>query len=266
MPNARINGINIDYIVEGQGAPLVMIMGVGGGRSSWLYQTGFFKKYYRTVTFDNRGVGKSDKPSGPYSIKMMADDTIGLMDHLGIEKAHVLGVSMGGMIAQEIAINYPERVDKLVLGCTFAKADTSTRSTEMNTATEANEKTPQNEASQRKVISAMLALSFNNRFNRIFILPFAKIAIRFYSPTGIAEQMKAVSTHDTVDRLKMIKAPTLVITGTDDRLVNPTSSEVIAKLVPNAKLVRVSGGGHTFFMEMHKDFNREVLNFLKETS
>lgn len=96
MPSAKVNGISIDYKVEGQGEPLVMIMGLGGARSSWRSQTGFFKKYYRTVTFDNRGVGKSDKPAGPYTIRMMADDTIGLMDHLSIEKAHVLGVSMGG--------------------------------------------------------------------------------------------------------------------------------------------------------------------------
>lgn len=264
MPRAKVDGINIDYKVEGRGEPLVMIMGLGGARSSWRYQTGFFKKYYRTVSFDNRGVGKSDKPAGPYTIRMMADDTIGLMDHLGIEKAHVLGVSMGGMIAQELAINHPERVDKLVLGCTFARAGTSAHSQEMNEAMEHQGKSSQNKVSQRKSISAVLDLSFNKWSNRVFILPLAKIAIRFYSPAGIAEQMKAVSAHDTVDRLKMISAPTLVITGTEDRLVNPSSSEMIAKLVPNAKLVRVAGGGHTFFMEMHSDFNREVLHFLKE--
>jgi 3-oxoadipate enol-lactonase len=264
MPGAKINGIHIDYMIEGQGEPLVMIMGLGGPRSSWRYQTGFFKKYYRTVTFDNRGVGRSDKPAGPYTIKLMVDDTIGLMDHLGIEKAHVLGVSMGGMIAQELAIDHSERVDKLVLGCTFAKAGTGADSPEMRKAMEAYAKSPQNGASQRKLFSAVLDLSFNTWSNRVFILPFAKIAVRFYSTTGMAEQMRAISTHDTVERLKMIRAPTLVITGTEDRLVNPASSEMIAKLVPNAKLVRVSGGGHSFFMEMHGDFNKEVLHFLKK--
>lgn len=168
------------------------------------------------------------------------------------------------MIAQELAINHPERVDKLVLGCTFAKAGTSANSQEMNKARETYGKSSQNEASQRRLISAILDLSFNTWSNRVFILPFAKIAIRFYSITGITEQMKAVSTHDTVERLKMIRAPTLVITGTDDKLVNPISSEMIAKLVPNAKLAKLPGGGHTFFMEMRGDFNREVLHFLKE--
>ena len=163
------------------------------------------KKYYRTVAFDNRGVGKSDKPAGPYTIRMMADDTLGLMDHLSIEKAHVLGVSMEGMIAQELAINHPERVDKLVLGCTFANAGTSAHSREMNEAMEAQGKSSQNKVSQRKSISVVLDLSFKKWSNRVFILPFAKIAIRFYSPAGIAEQMKAVSAHDTVNRLKMIR-------------------------------------------------------------
>jgi 3-oxoadipate enol-lactonase len=263
MPRVMANGVNIDYVVEGQGEPLVMIMGLGGARSSWRFQTGVFKKSFRIVTFDNRGVGKSDKPAGPYTIKEMADDTLGLMDHLGIQKAHVLGVSMGGMIAQELAIDHPERVDKLVLGCTFPKAGTNSDSPEMRAALGAYEKSPQDEASQRKLISGMLGLSLNKGSNRAFILPFAKIAIRFSSIGGTIEQLRAVSTFDTTERLGTIEAPTLVITGTEDRLINPVSSETIAKLVPNSKLVRVPRGGHTFFMEMHDDFNREVLLFLR---
>ena len=266
MPRAKVNGVDIDYSVEGHGEPLVMIMGLGGARSSWRYQTGFFKRYYRTVAFDNRGVGKTGTSAGPYTIKTMAEDTIGLMDHLGIEKAHILGVSMGGMIAQEIAINHPERVDRLVLGCTFAKAGTSAHSAKMNKAIEAYGRSSQNEASQRRLISAMIDLSFNKRSSRLLFLPFAKIAIRFSSISGILAQMNAVSAHDTVDRLKMVRAPTLVITGTDDRLVSPVSSEIIAKLVPNAKLVTMAGGGHTFFIEMHKEFNSEVLHFLKQAA
>ena len=107
MPVAKVNGININYKIYGQGEPLVMIMGLSANQSGWVTQIGFFKKHYKVITFDNRGVGKSDKPIGSYTTKIMADDTIGLMDHLGIDKANFMGVSMGGMIAQEIAINYP---------------------------------------------------------------------------------------------------------------------------------------------------------------
>ena len=123
MTVANVNGINIDYKVEGQGNPIVMISGAGADKSAWRYQTKEFAKHYLVVTFDSRGVGKSDKPPGPYTIKMMADDTVGLMDHLGIAKAHIIGVSAGGMVAQELGISYPDRVDKLILGCTFARKD-----------------------------------------------------------------------------------------------------------------------------------------------
>jgi len=258
---ANANGININYRVEGQGEPLILISGTP--TTNWRYQTVAFKKYYRTITFDNRGSGKSDKPAGPYTIKMMADDTVGLMDHLGIEKAHILGVSMGGMIAQELAINYPERVNKLVLACTFARRDgTSGFSSEINKAIEAYEKSSHDKASQVKLMSVFMDSVFNKWSYRVF-LPLIKLAIRFSVIKGSAEHSEALSKHDAADRLWMIKASMLVLTGTEDRLVNQVSSEVIASLVPKAKLVKVVGGGHSFSVEMSGEFNREVLDFLR---
>ena len=123
MPIAKVNGININYMVAGQGEPLVMIAGFSADQSLWKSQLPAFKKQFQMVIFDNRGVGKSDKPQGPYSPKMMSEDTIKLMDYLNIKKAHILGHSMGGLIAQEIAINYPERVMKLILASTWAYQD-----------------------------------------------------------------------------------------------------------------------------------------------
>lgn len=265
MPMAKCNGINIDYKVEGQGEPLIMISGAGANKSAWRYQTRVFKKHYRAITFDHRGVGKSDKPAGPYNFKTMADDTIGLMDHLNIEKAHVIGMSAGGMIAQELAINHPERVNKLVLACTFARRDeTSGFSSEVENAIKTYKESSHDKASQRRLAGVFMDLQINKWSYRIFILPLFKIAIRFMpTGTGVEAQFEAVGAHDAVDRLGMIKAPTLVITGTEDRVIKPISSEVIASLVPNAKLVKVSGGGHSFPIEMSGEFNREVLNFLK---
>jgi pimeloyl-ACP methyl ester carboxylesterase len=263
MPKAKINGITIDYMVEGQGEPLIMIIGLGSDQSNWRLQTGLFKKYYRTITFDNRGVGKSDKPTGPYTINMMAEDTISLMDHLGIEKTHLLGVSMGGMIAQELAINHPERVDKLVLGCTFARRNgTSGFSSEVTRALEAYDRSSRDVASLRNLVNIIINLSFNKRSYRILALPLMKVAIRTSTLDGFIDQLEAVLAHDAADRLGQIKAPTLVMTGTEDRVIKPVSSEVIANLLPRAKLVKVEGGSHGFSGEMSSKFNREVLDFL----
>ena len=104
----------------------------------------------------------------------------------------------------------------------------------------------------------MLGLSFNRRFNGVFLLPLAKLAVMFSDIDGTVERLKAASAHDVVDRLRLIQAPTLVITGTDDRLIDPASSEKIAKLVTNARLVKVPRGGHVFFIEMHADFDRSL--------
>lgn len=258
MPLAGLNGVNINYRVEGQGEPLVMIMGFSATRSGWIRQIPFFKKYYRVITLDNRGVGKSDKPPGPYTTRIMADDTLGLMDLLGIEKAHVMGVSMGGMIAQELAINYPQRVMKLILACTYASQDETSGDT-LEQA-EFLQPTPGEKA------SAMIGLAFNKPLYRFIFGVLAKVQTRFVgnsTSVGIAGQSEACRKHNTLERLPLITAPTLVIVGTGDRIIKPVSSEVIAGRIPNARLVRVEGGSHCFSFEMKNEFNREVLNFLR---
>ena len=261
MPLAKLNGININYKVEGQGEPLVMIMGFTANRSNWMPQIPFFKRFYRVITFDNRGVGKSDKPRGPYSTKMMADDTVRLMDHLGVEKAHIMGVSMGGMIAQELAINYPQRVMKLVLACTYACQD--------ETSGDTPEQAKLSQLTPEKMVSAMIGLAVNKPLYRFIFGLLARIQFKFMGASGwvgVAGQREACRKHDTLERLPLITAPTLVIVGTKDRTIKPISSEVIASKIPNAKLVKVEGGSHTFSLEMKNVFNREVLNFLKNNT
>jgi pimeloyl-ACP methyl ester carboxylesterase len=258
MPLAKLNGVSISYQVEGRGEPLVMIMGFSGRRSGWIRQIPFFKRYYQVITFDNRGVGKSDKPPGPYSTRMMANDTLGLMDLLGIEKAHIMGVSMGGMIAQELAINYPQRVMKLVLACTSASQDKTSGDTLEHT--KFLRLTPEGQ------VSAIVGLAFDKPLYRFVFGLLARVQIKLVGSSGtvgIAGQSEACQKHNTLDRLPIITAPTLVIVGTADRIINPVSSEVIAGKIPNAKLVRIDGGSHCFSFEMKNEFNREVLNFLK---
>jgi pimeloyl-ACP methyl ester carboxylesterase len=268
MPRAKVNGIDLYYEVHGQGEPLVMIMGFGGSSAGWIFQRRAFQKYFQVITFDNRGVGRSDKPVGPYSIGMMAEDTVGLMDHLGIEKAHILGVSMGGYIAQELAINHPERVRKLVLGCTYARQDdTGGHSPEYYRGMGLAEGCPADELRKipiAKVLRAEFPLAFNSRLYRICTFPFIGIYARRMATRGVAAQFQAIVGHDTLERLHMIQAPTLVITGTGDRIIKPSSSDVLAKKIPNARLVKIEGGPHAVFVGMRKRFNKEVLDFLKE--
>ena len=267
MPKARVNGINISYKVEGSGEPLVLIMGFTGTRRGWIFQRPAFRKYFQLVTFDNRGVGGSDKPSSPYTMRAMADDTIALMDHLGIDKAHILGVSMGGMIAQEVAINYPERVRKLVLGCTFARVDEmGGHTSEYAKALGLQEGSSADELRSLaivKVLSAVFSIAFNRRLYRMIVVPLSPLYARLLAGEGVAGQFEAILGHDTADRLHMIEAPTLVITGAGDRLIKPSSSEVLANSIPNARLVSFEGGSHAFFVEMRGRFNREVLDFLR---
>ena len=123
MPIVRANGININYEVRGQGEPLILIMGLGADGSVWDLHAQAYEQHFRCILMDNRGAGFSDKPEGPYTTEMMADDTAGLLDALGIETARVAGISMGGAIAQNLALRYPQKVRSMVLVSTWARCD-----------------------------------------------------------------------------------------------------------------------------------------------
>ena len=267
MPKAAVNGVSINYRVRGQGEPLVLIMGYSGPGAAWWFQERAFARHFRVVTFDNRGVGKSDKPEGPYTTAMMGDDAVGLMDHLGIDKAHVMGVSMGGLISQELALNHPDRVMKLVLGCTYAGRDEESGfSAHLVRALHGREDYTDDDIRDipiGKLTNALVSLSFSRRLYRLIVVPLAKLGIRLGGTKGLGGQLEACLGHNALDRLSTIQAPTLVIAGTGDRIILPGSSDVLASKIPNAKLVKVEGGSHSFFVEMRGKFNREVMGFLR---
>ena len=123
MPKVRVGDIELHYVEHGEGDPLLLVMGFGGDHLAWGLQMPAFAARHRVIAFDNRGVGQTGAPDAPYTTLEMADDAVGLLDALGIERAHVLGVSMGGMIAQELALNHPGRVRTLQLHCTYARPD-----------------------------------------------------------------------------------------------------------------------------------------------
>ena len=266
MPLAKVGDINLSYNVRGDGQPLILIAGFATAQNAWFPLLRAFSKHYRVVTFDNRGIGGSDKPTGPYSTKMMASDTIALMNHLGIDRAHILGGSMGGMIAQHIAIDHPQRVDKMILFSTSAGGqllrDMLFDLAEAATPNWNRSKSDLAGADLRKLTAAIASRSFNQPFNRLVIVPLAKLMLKLDTSKVPAGQIDAMMAHNVLDRLHLIKAPTLVLTGNKDRLMPPQSSKVLASRIKGAKLVVIDGGSHALAEGMSGRFNKEVLGFL----
>lgn len=274
MSIAKIDSIELYYEEHGSGDPLLLIMGLAADSMAWLFQVPELSKHYRTITFDNRGVGRSAKPPGPYTISQMADDTAALLDVLDIARTHVVGVSMGGMIAQELALRHPQRVRGLVLACTYPEPDADIeRQRQFSVEQLGGQVSASGDIHiDLKALDPMaffqqlLPLAFNQEFiekELPKILPLFTSALQYgFSMEAILGQVAAVMSHKATDRLHQITSPTLVITGDADRLVPPANSDVLAKHIPNATLVKVPGGSHGFNFETPEIFNREVLSFL----
>lgn len=274
MSTAKVGEVELYYEEHGSGDPLLLIMGLAADSQAWMFQIPDFAQHYRTIAFDNRGVGRSSKPAGPYTIHQMADETAGLLDTLGIERAHVVGVSMGGMIAQELVLRHPQRVRGLVLACTYPEPDAEIERHREFTLSQFGGSIDASGA-MKVDITAINPLMFlqqllPNVFNQAYIdreLPklmqiFSGALQWGFSMEAILGQVGAVMSHKATDRLHAIKSPTLVITGDADRLVPPASSDVLAREIPGAKLVKIPGGSHGFNFETPELFNREVLDFL----
>lgn len=268
MPKANVNGIGLYYEIHGRGEPLILTAGMGADHRSWFPQTRAFKRHFRVITYDGRGIGKSDRPPGLYTFETLAADVVGLLDHLSLERAHILGESLGGIVAQEVAISYPRRVKRLVLANTSVGrgGDMRPHPALMKAYGGPEDTTEATFDPARvdvgKAMRIMISLSFNRRLYRLAMMLMATLYVRPSQFKGMAEQIQAISTHSTLDRLHLIQSPTLVITGTGDRIVPPAQSDLLASRIPNARLVKVQGGSHALHVEMRRRFNREVLDFL----
>ena len=267
MPQANVNGVRLYYKAQGQGEALVMIPGMGAGHTSWFRQLPAFKKHFKVVTFDPRSIGRSERPEQPYGFKALADDVVGLMDHLGIRRAHVFGQSLGGVVAQEVAMDYPDRVLKLiVVSSIFASGDASLANPTLIEQLGVKGATAEDDFSKvnaRKTMSVLIGLSFDKWAYRTAMQFLSRFFVKPEMFDGLSDQLRAIAGHSNVDRLHLIKAQTLVITGAEDRIVSPRASDMLAGKIPNAKLVTVKGGSHGFNVEMTARFNREVLEFLQ---
>jgi pimeloyl-ACP methyl ester carboxylesterase len=274
MSTASVGQVELFYEEYGQGEPLLLIMGLAADSTAWMFQVPEFSRHYRTIVFDNRGVGRSSKPRGAYTIAQMADDAAGLLETLGIARAHVVGVSMGGMIAQELALNHAKRVRSLVLACTFPEPDAEAERQRQFSLTQFGG-TVKAGGEMQIDVSALDPLAFFQHllprvFNQSYIdneLPklmqvFSGALQYGFDMEAILGQVAAVMGHRTTDRLHQIATPTLVLTGDADLLVSPANSDLLARHIPGARLVKLAGGSHGFNFETPELFNHTVLDFL----
>lgn len=263
MPAVRVNGISMYYEIHGQGIPLVLIMGLRRNLEWWYCQIPALSKEFKVITFDNRGAGRSDKPDMEYTIRLFADDTAGLMEALGIQNAHVLGVSMGGYIAQELGLNYPDKVRSLILGCTSCGGKRAVLMSEERT-----KKFIANEGlTPEEILRKDMDIYFSESFiteNPDKVNNFIDISLRYYQPAdAFLRQFAACLKHDTADRLRHLKLPVLLITGDDDPLVPSQNSLILKELLPHAELYLFHKRRHAFFIEEAAKFNRKVIEFIR---
>lgn len=261
MPYADAPGFRMYFEKHGSGFPLLLVNGLGSDTVEWLCQIPDLSGSFQVIAFDNRGAGESEVPPPPYTTAQMADDAAALLSHLAVERAHVLGVSFGGMIAQEIALRHPGSVERLVLGCTAPGGEGAVRPAPEVLAAFVRTASGDPEEEVRRTIPFL----YTERYRREHpeeIEAFVRRRLRKpASPEGQAAQLAAAVGHSAWDRLGRIRAPTLVITGEEDRVVPPVNSRRIAERIPGAVLVVLPGAPHRLFAEMAEAFNREVLSF-----
>ncbi|MFZ1008134.1 MAG: alpha/beta fold hydrolase [Candidatus Sulfotelmatobacter sp.] len=258
MPFALNQGVKIYWEETGQGTPVLLIMGLGWPSYMWYRSRPLLAEQYRVITFDNRGAGRSDVPAGSYPISLMASDAAAVLDAAGVDSAHVYGVSMGGMITQEFALEYPKRVKSLILGCTASGGPEAVRA-------------------EPEVLEVLMRQGMTPEEAALAINPYIydkstpkerideDLKIRLQWPPaaeGFTGQLQGIIMWEAYSRISQIAAPTLVIHGDTDRLVPPANGKMIAGRIAGAKLVLIPHASHIFSTDQPELSHRTVLEFL----
>lgn len=262
---AAVGDLDVAWDEYGTGEPVLMINGIGADRTAWQLQTPAIARTFRAITYDNRDVGETGagRNPRPYGMRQFADDAAGLLDALGVARAHVVGASMGGTIAQEFALAYPKRVRSLTIVCSWAKTDpwlaelldfwegvfAAMGSVEWSRAT---------------WLSVFTHRWYRQPGNLAGLLELTRANPRPQTVELYRRQSRAAIGHDALDRLGRIAAPTHVIAGEEDLLTPLRFSEQIAAAIPGARLSVMSHVGHGMFWEATDDFNDLVIGFLRE--
>jgi 3-oxoadipate enol-lactonase len=261
MPTTTHDGVRLHYERHGDaGDPLLLIMGLGSPLEFWEFQWPVFARTHRVCVYDNRGAGRSDKPAGPYDVRTLAGDAVAVMDACDFGRAHVVGLSMGGMIAQELAIRHPDRVGALALAATFAKPDDQVKSVSTG-AFDPKQIEP------KQIFKMMMGMVLSAEFitrERDWLRATRDRILPHLSVEGFLAQMAAVMAHDASSELHRIEAATLVMKPAADQLIPPRASDELARLIPGATLETFEHGSHGFNVEQADKFNRAVLDFLAQ--
>ena len=264
MPFAHApDGTRVHYRVLGNpdGAPLLLLHGLGTDQWGWVRQRRAFGRRFRCLAVDNRGSGRSDKPRGPYDLAVMADDAKAVLDHAGVESAHVLGASMGGVISQILAVHHPERVRSLVLACTACQMHEWRRELLEGWI----------DTTERRGLRGFATGNLNWLIGPLSVrrlYPLAALvgpfALRVPSHALVAQIEALLSTdEDVAHELAAITVPTLVIVGSQDILTPVADAELLALRIPTAQLAVIRGAAHGFMIEHAATFNATVLRFLE---
>jgi len=262
MPLIKSNGININYNEYGKGEPLLLIMGLGAPGSVWEKHLNEYKKHFRCIMIDNRGAGESDKPAGDYTTEQMADDAIGLINSLGIDKFHISGISMGGAIAQNIAITQTSRVKSCIIAASWAFCNNYMKNVFEMLKTTRNNMSYAN-FSQMFLLWLYSAKTYDNNFG--IIEESIQNNIDDLSPMSrhaFDSQAAACMNHDTRGKLIGITAPVLITAGNKDIFTPIECSEYLHENIKNSELVIFDGYAHTHHWEDLEKYNKITVEFL----
>ena len=251
---------------HGSGPPVLLIHGLGYARWGWEPVLPGLAERFSVVVFDNRGIGQSDAPPGPYTAAEMAGDAIRVLGEAGIERAHVVGTSLGGMVAQELALSCPDRVDRLVLACTTPGGPKAHPMPHVTVALMAEAATLEPAVALRRFVENALSPRTVEAHPELVERIMGHRLATAQEPLAWAAQAAAGATFDAYDRLAALAAPTLVQHGSEDVVVDPRNADLLVELLPDARLERFPGTGHLFFWEAPERFVSSVVAFLGGTA
>jgi len=263
---ASKDGLKLRYEIRGSGAPVALIMGFIGSGHAWSERfLNLLEKHFKLVVIDNRGTGESDKPDVAWTLQNMADDIAAVLDHAKLPQTHIFGISMGGMIAQEYALAYPDRVQRLVLGCTNCGMSHSTPGKPEDLARLMPQPGMSPADAARAAFSVACGKAFTaseagQKFIEEQLTEAAKYPVT--PPHTFVRQFGAISGFDSYARLARIKAPTLILQGDDDAIVPVQNADVLNQTIAGSRKHILRGIGHMFFWEAPEEATRVAIDFL----